>query len=756
MDNINSDIEKYLLGNSKSIKDYILLIRNNLSTFITISLVIIIAAAAYAFYSTDIYISTVTLKITQQKQSVLASSGLMPDISSLADDRFIANELEVISSFDSRELYAKALVDSFDHSKNKGSFSLLKPEEGDGINGHKTIGEITGLLKSVVSAEQKAGMDVVEITAASPSPYEASLIANTCADEYKEINLEENRNQLTVIRKFLEKQSKQKLTELNNAEDTLKNFQEKGGIVALDAQSTALINKLSELDVQKDATKIDLMTSDATLNQYKDELKKLDPHLADYLESQTSQEYINALQKQIAELQMNKDVALANKNSRYDISEKIKDFDQRITELKLKLSSLIENIKANTFANLPSQVKDLSQKVIEEQINNHALEIKLKELQTIISQYESNFSRLPKKSIELAQYERKREALKQLYLLVDQKYQEAMINELSQAGNVSIISTGRVPDIPAKPNRIRLIIIGLIAGLGGAFIFLLVKDYFDDTVKNPGDIQDQNINILSWIPEIQMNGKKGTKKREFIILDHPDSSSSEAFRALRARLQFSRVDKGPLKTILVTSSTEQEGKTVVALNLAGSYAKANKKTLLIDCDLRKPRVHKILGVNKNPGLVNYLFNQAPLDKIIWRSESFENLYYINSGSIPPDPAEVMESNAMKNFLRVIKNQFDIVILDSAPVIAVIDSEILAKMVDGTILVVSADRTDTRLMVDAVDLLKKDKVPFLGTVLNNFKYKNGYGYYYKYYYSYESDRSKKQKKSSREREKDGKT
>ena len=311
------------------------------------------------------------------------------------------------------------------------------------------------------------------------------------------------------------------------------------------------------------------------------------------------------------------------------------------------------------------------------------------------------------------------------------------MNSHSQ-GNVHIIGTGRIPDEPAKPNRILIIIVGLITGLGGAFGFLLVKDYFNNTVKSPHDIQDKNIKILTWIPEFEKNGKKGTKQHEFIILDKPDASSSEAFRALRARLQFSKVD-APLKTILVTSSAEAEGKTVVALNLAGSFAKTNKKTLLIDCDLRKPRIHRIFGKNKNPGLVNYLFNQASLDNIIWQSESFDNLSYINSGSIPPDPAEVLESNAMKSFLDEMRKKFDIIILDSAPVIAVIDSEILAKMVDGTILVVSADKTDTDLMVDAVDLLKKDGAPFLGTVLNNFKYKNGYGYYYKYYYNYESNR-----------------
>ena len=741
MDNLNFDLEKYLSGSSKSIKDYILLVRNNLFTFIIIILLVTVVSISYAIYSRDVYKSTATLQIIKNKQNLLEPSGSQPYISTEEFDRFISNELEVIRNYDSRERYAKALIDSFEISKNKRLFSLLKDKDGKGINGHKSMHTISELLKYVVSAEQKGGMDIVEISAESPSPYEAALISNTCAEQYKEINLEINREQLTTIRKFLEKQSVEKLAGLNKVEDTLKNFQEKGGIVSLDDQSKALISQLSQLDVQRDAAKIDLMTSSEVLNQYKGELKKQDPRLADYLDNQTSQAYIEVLQKQIAELQMNRDLAMGNNSSRIDVSEKIKDYDQRITELKQKLSNMINDIKASAFSSGPEQIKDLSQKLIEEEINNHALEIKLKELQTIIFTYESSFAKLPKKSIELAQYERKREAFKQLYILVDQKYQEAMINELSQPGNVSIIGSGRIPDVPSKPNRILIIVYGLIAGLGGALGFILLKDYFDDTIKNPRDIQDKNINILTWIPEFEMNGKKGTKKHEFIIHDKPDASQSEAFRALRARLQLSKVD-APLKTILVTSSAQSEGKTVVALNIAGSFAKTNKKTVLIDCDLRKPRIHKIFGMNKSPGLVNYLFNQNSLNEIIWKFESLDNLYYVTSGSLPPDPAEILESKAMKDFLDEMRKRFDIIILDSAPVIAVIDSEILAKLVDGTVLVVSANKTDTRLMVDAVDLLKKDGVPFLGAVLNNFKYKNGYGYYYKYFYNYESDRKSK--------------
>ena len=147
-----------------------------------------------------------------------------------------------------------------------------------------------------------------------------------------------------------------------------------------------------------------------------------------------------------------------------------------------------------------------------------------------------------------------------------------------------------------------------------------------------------------------------------------------------------------------------------------------------------------MNAQKTPGLVDYLFNKARLEEII-KNSKINNLSYVTSGTIPPDPAEVLESNAMKNFLDEMKNRFDIIIIDSAPIVAVIDSEILSRIVDGTILVVSADKTETELMTDAVELIKNDKVPFLGTVLNNFKYKNGYGYYYKYYYHYGSSNGK---------------
>ena len=340
------------------------------------------------------------------------------------------------------------------------------------------------------------------------------------------------------------------MVELKSAEDTLMKFQEKGGIVSLDIQSSGMIQQLSQLDAQKDATKIELSTSNEVLKQYKFFLRKQDPQLVDYLENETSQAYIIALQQQLAELQVDRDLALSIKSENIDISNKIKEYDQRIAELKQKLSSTISGIKADAFSGNPDQARDLAQRLIEEEIKNSTLSVKLDQLEAASNKYEGNLRRIPKTSTALSQYQRQRESLQQLFLLVNEKYQEAMINELSQSGNAFIIGSGRIPDLPEKPNRILIILLGFLMGPFVAFGFLLARDYFDDTVKTPEDIEKNDINFLSWIPQINTNGNSTFDNNELVSLNDQDSPVSESFRAVRARIQHSNGDSEPPKLLL--------------------------------------------------------------------------------------------------------------------------------------------------------------------------------------------------------------
>lgn len=730
--NLNDiDIEN---SESNTLRDYIILIRNNIVPVSIIIVASLVAALIFAISAKNIYKSQTALKLTKPGGSIL-NSPLVPEFSDYGNDRFIANEIEIIKSYNLRERVAKSIIDSFRTSGNKKEFSILfKKNFTDDKRTMLTAPEIVTILSNIANIEQKRGLDIIEISVESTIPYEAALIANIFAIEYKKYNLEINRDQLTFVKEFLDKQRKEKKDQLNEAEEILRSYQEKGGIIALDQQAQALIEQLSQFEAQKNAAKIDLMASEEVLKQYKDEIKKQDPKLAEYLESITSEAYITALQNEIAKLQINKDLALSKINPDINLTQKVSEYDKNINDLKSKLDQKVKILKAGILASSPEEVKALSQKTIEEEMKHGSLKTTLNELTQIVQKYEERFNKLPKTSLDLARFQRNRESLEKLYTLVEERYQEAVINEQSQPGNVLIIDNARIPIYPAKPNRILIILVGLLIGGSLAFGYVFFRNYFDTSVKTPEDIQKRNINVLAWIPQIEGLSLSVKSKFDFIVSARPDSIPAEAYRALRTRVQFSKPDKESLKTILITSPAPQEGKTTVAINLAGSFAMTNKKTLVVDCDLRKPRLHQIVERNKKPGLIDYFVGDVEFEKIVYPTE-IENLSIITSGTIPPNPAEMLDSKQMDSFLSNVRSKFDYIILDSPPIVAVTDAEILAKKVDSSLLVVSADVTEVVMMDRAIQLLKNDNSFLLGVVLNNFSTKPGYGSYYKYYYYY---------------------
>ncbi len=742
-DSINYEFEEL---ESVKLKDYIALIRNNFLLFFLILLVSIVAATFYAIQLPDIYISSSSLKINKTSGNILTTKPFS-DFGDLGNDRFLNNEIEILKSYNLRELVAKAISDSIEQSPVKNIFKLFYPSDNKFESANNKLlstSQIVDVLGQVVNIEQKKGLDIIIISAESPSAKEAALIAKLYANSYRTYNLEINRDQLTYVRKFLDQQRNEKRNQLQLAEDTLRAFQEKGGIIALDEQAQALITQLSQFEAQMNAAKIELTASDEVLKKYKEELIKQDPKLADYLESATSESYIKALQNQIAELQLNKDLALAKFDSGIDITQKIKEYDNKIKELKNKLDEKILILKSGIFASSPEEVRRLSQKIIEEEVKNQTLKSTVNSLNAILKKYEERFNKLPKTTIEFARFQRTRESTEKLFTLIEEKYQEALINEESQPGNVLIIDDARIPNSPSKPNRKLIILAGFLIGFLLSFGTIFIKNYFDNTIKTPEDIEKKNTYVLAWIPKVtELNGKNGSSI-DFLIEQAPNSVASEAIRALRTRVQFSKSVNGKLKTILITSPAPQEGKSTISINLATSFAHSNRRTLLLDADLRKPRLHQVFKMDKEPGLVNYLFGEITFDKIL-NTTNTRNLFLITSGTIAANPSEILESDEMQNLLNKVRNEFDYVIIDSPPIVAVTDAEILSRKVDGTVLVVSANNTERELLERGVQLLKNEHSQFLGTVLNNFSSKPGYGSYYKYYYYYSSNGKKSRTK-----------
>ncbi|WP_102399806.1 CpsD/CapB family tyrosine-protein kinase [Haloimpatiens massiliensis] len=214
-----------------------------------------------------------------------------------------------------------------------------------------------------------------------------------------------------------------------------------------------------------------------------------------------------------------------------------------------------------------------------------------------------------------------------------------------------------------------------------------------------------------------------------IIEKKPKSVPAEAFRTLRTNIQYASFDK-EVRRLLVTSSGPKEGKSTTAANLALSISETGKSVLLLDCDLRRPSLHKKFNISNQVGITNFLLGEVNFEQAI---KIYRNkLFIMTAGIIPPNPSEMLSSNKLRDFLQRVSQQFDMVIIDSPPVMAVTDAQILSTITDGVILVVASGETEKAMAIKAKESLKKVNANILGVVLNKFKEKNSRGYHYGYY------------------------
>lgn len=296
--------------------------------------------------------------------------------------------------------------------------------------------------------------------------------------------------------------------------------------------------------------------------------------------------------------------------------------------------------------------------------------------------------------------------------------------------NVQVIDKAEVPINPAKPRPMLNIAIAGILGIMISLLLVFLLEYMDNTIKTPSDIESYlNTPVIGMIP----------KSFELPIHNNPKSPTSEAFRTLRTNIQFSNIDKN-IKSIVITSSGPAEGKSTVVSNLAITMAQIDKKVLLIDADLRMPRIHKIFSTPNFDGLTTVLAEELDYKDVIV-STVMDNLDILTSGPIPPNPAEILSSNRMKAFFKKVNGDYDMVLLDTPPIGAVTDAAVLATECDGVILVCAINQTVIKASVNAKELLRKVNANILGIVLNKIPLKKGgyFNYHYNHYYeSYYED------------------
>ena len=378
--------------------------------------------------------------------------------------------------------------------------------------------------------------------------------------------------------------------------------------------------------------------------------------------------------------------------------------------------------------------------------------IKLKDI------YTEKLHQLPEKQLNLSRLKRDEDVLTQNYVFIRQQLEAAKIRAASEGGKVQIIDIARKPKNRISPNHNKDILKGLTLSIVFAIIFVFLIEYFDNSIRKIQDINKLGLSILGIIPAIGNetnlnknsilkrtfgNGKvsNNSLKRRLITREDPRSPISESYRSLRTSLMYTDIDKDT-KSILVSSAGPGEGKTTTVANMAITYANLGKKTLLIDTDLRRPVVHKVLELNKEPGITNYLAGNIDDFSSLVQKTDIENLYVVTSGIIPPNPSELLGSKKMRNLTRSLEENWDMVLFDSPPLVAVTDATMVSQEIDKIVIVVKVGQTDKRAFEHTIQALKNVKAPIGGVVLNAVTQKNSYGsyyYYYQYYHYYGSEK-----------------
>jgi succinoglycan biosynthesis transport protein ExoP len=370
------------------------------------------------------------------------------------------------------------------------------------------------------------------------------------------------------------------------------------------------------------------------------------------------------------------------------------------------------------------------------------VQAQIKSTQDHLNDLKGQVTALPRRSAELSRLQQRADAVQGVFDNLVQRYYEAQIAEGVETGDVDIVDPAPVPLFP-DPSRLRLSLIiaglvGLVLGGMGA----ITVDELDPSIHTAKDAEDAaGLTLVGTVP-IMKRGSGAHKEKDDLI-------GKEAFRGLRTNLQFARA--GTRSALAVTSADPGAGKSTVASNLALTLAEQGRSVVLVDADLRRPQVHKIVKVPQSPGITEVMSGDASLTDAVRLTSIHSRLSAVPSGHLPKDPPEVVGSQRFDELLEELRSQFEVVVIDTPPLLAVSDAVMVATMVDGTLVVARADHTDKRALKHAVEQLRRVDAPLLGLVLNSVTVGSTDGYHgYYYYHEYYTEAPDRKRSASEER------
>ena len=587
-------------------------------------------------------------------------------------------------------------------------------------------------VQSLVRIEPAKDSRVVAILIRHYDPALAAALANHVAHTYVQRNLERRLSASEGAATWLSDEYTDLQTQLNEAERALLEFKKKNNIlaVAIDEQQNELSSRRKKLSDELSTTQVRLLTTRATREQYQalftdDPMTSVQPGVTD-----------SGVVLKLKELYIDQYTKLVEMRGKYlDKHPLLEAQETRLAQVKSDLRreavQAMKGVEAQ-YAALLKQEKDL--KIALDGATRDSLALEQRAIE--FNRLKRNFDRLSKVGEQVGGRER-----------------ETVLAGHLKMNNIRVLDAALVPIVPTAPNVPRAIgvafAIALLVGFGLAFLL----DVADSTVRTQDDMERLlGVPFLGLIPKIAEDpksvevapppglaalSKTEIGKRDLYALIYPKSAVAECARAIRTNLLFSRPDDPP-RTLLITSAGPQDGKTTTSVNLAISLAQSGMKVLLVDTDMRKPRLHKVFGIPSSlEGLSKAIVGETDPLKAI-RETGIPNVSLLPCGAIPPNPAELLHSERFKQVLKVLCQNYDRVLLDSPPVDAVTDSAILAQLTDGTIFVAKSHKTSKAALARARRALNSHGTSnLLGCVLNDLDLSKQTGYEYYYYSRYGS-------------------
>lgn len=584
--------------------------------------------------------------------------------------------------------------------------------------------------------------DILQIYFENTDPIVATQVSDVWAQAFVEQNKMANRLEASSAAKFISSQLDKTKAELAKAESALRDYKQANGEIDLDEEAKASVNSMSELESQYRqamAANAEAQTRAAALRRQ----MGMSSGEAMASTAMSQDPSIQRLREQLLEAETNP--ILANASLTLNNPE-VKQLQAQISMLRRTLAQQAAVVIGKQYsggvnANIDPVRQDMTKDLVAAEVESLGYQTRVDSLGKMVGSMNAKMSAMPNKELALTRLMRNAQVTGELYKMLLQKYEETRIQEAQNVGNVRIVEEATLPESPIRPKKLQnmlvAIVLGLMAGAGAA-MFL---EYLDDSIQNVEDaeeaVQLTTLGIIPWL--------RAKDAAQLITLNDPRSPASESYRTLRTNIKFLSADSA-LRTLTITSAGPEEGKSTTIANLGVSFAQAGKRVLIVDTDMRKPTIHAIFDLSNTEGLSSILAGESTMVQAIKHTPQ-EGLHVLTCGPLPPNPAELLESQRMTNLVEELKEVYDLILFDAPPIIAVTDASILASRLDGLILLLGVNKVTRKAGRHALQLLGRAKVKVWGMVVRGVRPDND-GYYYSYYHRYYGNMERDNKKSKK--------